>query len=133
MHTSTRANNPGRSGTRAVGSLGEEIAARFLRAKGYKITGRNVKTYLGEIDIVAERRGTIIFIEVKTRRSDGFGPPYNLITRKKKKKLIQCTFSYFGLKGTKDKPRQIDIISVELDNASGNVKQIEHFENAIEE
>ena len=133
MLTSRMPNKQSVSGNRAVGSLGEAHAARFLRAAGYEIIGRNVRTYLGEIDIVARKHKRLFFVEVKTRRGEYYGPPYNLITRKKKRKLVQCAFTYCGMKGIDGALWQIDVISVELHGAQGNVKKIGHFENAIEE
>ena len=70
---------------RVVGKLGEDIAARFLSRKGYAVIGRNVKTFVGEIDIVARKGSFIIFIEVKTRGTNSLGPPYLSITKKKKR------------------------------------------------
>lgn len=120
-------------GNRALGNRGEDIAARFLSRRGYRIIGRNVRTFLGEIDIIAKRRPYTIFVEIKTRRSMSFGPPYLAITRKKKKKLMQCALCYLKMKNLLGTPWHIDIISIEIDEFNGAVKSIEHFENAIEE
>jgi putative endonuclease len=117
----------------AVGKLGEDIAARFLARKGYVIIGRNIKTFVGEIDIVAKKGVSIIFVEVKTRKTETLGPPYLSVTNKKKRKLIQCALCYLKMKYTENVPWSIDVISVELDESGGNAKQIEHFEDAIEE
>lgn len=117
---------------RAVGKLGEDIAARFLYRKGYIAIGRNVKTFVGEIDIVARKGSFIIFVEVKTRKTGSLGPPYISITKKKKQKLIQCALCYLKMKNMTDAPWSIDVVSVELNEFSGCVKKIEHFEDAIE-
>ncbi len=120
-------------GNRAVGMQGEDAAARFLRRKGYSIIGRNVKTFVGEIDIVAKRDSFTIFIEVKARKTESLGPPYLSITNKKKRKLIQCALCYLKMKDIQDVPWSIDVISVEFDESSGRIKKMEHFEDAIEE
>ena len=122
-----------REGNRAVGMRGEDAAARFLRRKGYAVTGKNVKTFVGEIDIVAKRDSLIIFVEVKTRKTVSLGPPYISVTKKKKQKLIQCALCYMKMKDMQDAPWSIDVVSVELDGPGGRVKKIEHFEDAIEE
>ena len=122
-----------RDGNRALGKHGEDIAARFLSRKGHRIIGRNVNTFLGEIDIVAREKGCIVFVEVKTRRSTSFGPPYLAITKKKKRTLIHSALCYLKMKNLLDAPWRIDIISVEIDDFSGFIKKIDHFENAIEE
>lgn len=118
---------------RALGKHGEDIAARFLSRKGYRIIGRNVRTFVGEIDIVALKEKFIVFIEIKTRKTASFGPPYLSITKKKERKLIQCALCYLKMKNMLDAAWQIDVISVELDEFTGLVKKIEHFESAVEE
>ena len=117
---------------RALGKRGEDIAARFLSRKGYRIATRNVRTFVGEIDIIAIKGSSIIFVEVKTRRSLMFGPPYLSVTKKKERKLIHCAMCYLKMKGLSEKPSQIDIVSIELDGSSGKINAIEHFENAVE-
>jgi len=112
---------------------GEKAAARFLRRKGYVIMGRNVRTFVGEIDIVAKRNSFIIFIEVKTRKTESLGPPYLSVTEKKKRKLIQCAQCYLKAKNIQDMPWSIDVVSVMLDESGRRVKKIEHFEDAIGE
>ena len=121
------------SGNRALGSLGEGIAARFLSRKGYRIIGRNIKTYVGEIDIVARKKSSIIFCEVKTRKGKVFCPPYFSVTKKKRRKLIQCALCYLKMKNMPDINWQIDVVSIEIDDFTGYVKKIEHFEDAVEE
>lgn len=118
---------------RVVGKQGENIGARFLARKGYKIIGRNIKTFVGEVDIVARKKPFIVFVEVKTRKNESFGPPYLSITEKKKRKLVQCALCYLKMKNVLNMPWRIDVVSIELDEFSGFVKKIEHFENAIEE
>ncbi|MFH1593692.1 MAG: YraN family protein [Candidatus Omnitrophota bacterium] len=120
---------------RTLGKKGEDIAVRFLTRKGYKIIGRNVRTYVGEIDIVARKEPSIVFVEVKTRKSRTFGPPYTAITIKKTRKLIQCAQCYLNMKQIVDSPWQIDVVSVQIDDIFGFIKriEIEHFKDAIEE
>ena len=120
-------------GNRALGKVGEDIAARFLSRKGYEIIGRNTQTFVGEIDIIARKKPLIVFAEIKTRKNSFFGPPYLAITAKKRKKLIQCALCYLKMKGITEIPRRIDIISIEIDEFTGNADKIEHFEDAIED
>lgn len=120
---------------RVLGKQGESLAARFLFRKGYKITARNFRVFTGEIDIVAKKESTIVFVEVKTRKSSSFGPPYLAITDKKKRKLIQCALCYLKMKNILGVPWRIDILSIEIKRIFWFIKhiKIEHFENAIEE
>ncbi len=120
---------------RVLGKQGENIAARFLFRKGYKIIGRNVRTFVGEIDIVARKESFIVFIEVKTRKNESFGPPYLSVTEKKSKKLIQCALCYLEMKSIRDIPCRIDVVSVGIKRIFWFINRIkiEHFENAIEQ
>ena len=122
-------------GNRALGRHGENLAARFLTRKGYKVIGRNVRTFVGEIDIVARKKYSIVFVEVKTRKNESFGPPYLAITGKKKRKLTQCALCYLKMKKIEDLSWRIDVVSIEARRIFWfiNRVKIEHFENAIEE
>ncbi len=59
--------------------IGENAAAEFLKKKGYVILERNFRKGYGEIDIIAVKKGTLVFVEVKTRSSDKFGTPLDAI------------------------------------------------------
>ena len=59
----------------AIGSFGEDVAIRYLEMRGYRVIAKNFKCRLGEIDIIAEKRDEIIFVEVKTRTNNKFGMP----------------------------------------------------------
>ena len=120
---------------RAVGKQGEDIAAWFLALKGYKLIGRNVRTFVGEIDIVARKESTLVFIEVKTRKTPALAPPYFSVTQRKRKKLIQCALCYLKMKDLTEASWHIDIISIEIKHIFWfiNKVKIEYFENAIEE
>ena len=84
-----------------IGKIGENIAMAFLEQKGYRILGLNVRTPLGEIDIVAKEKEMMVFIEVKTRASSSLGPPYLNVTRTKQMHLIRNAFCYLK--------RQVDL------------------------
>jgi putative endonuclease len=119
-----------------IGKIGEEIAAEFLRKKGYKILDRNYKFQIpgdlqrGEIDIVSKRGDTICFVEVKTLKDPKIEIfPEEKINFSKKKKLIATAESWLiKNKILLDSKWQIDVISVEV---KGGKTKISHFENAI--
>ena len=71
-----------------LGRAGEVKAVDFLKKKGFKILKTNYKTALGEIDIIAEDDGVVVFIEVKTRTDDSFGVPSEAVNYKKQQKYI---------------------------------------------
>jgi putative endonuclease len=66
-----------------IGQKGEVFAKKFLQKQGYKIIASNYRNKLGEIDIIAEEKDTIVFIEVKSRLSHDFGPAKGAVNRHK--------------------------------------------------
>ena len=80
------------------GEKGEAIAVRQLKKNGYKIIETNYRIQLGEIDVIAKDKDTIVFVEVKARRSVHFGSPKGAVTTKKQKKI--STVALYYLKAT---------------------------------
>jgi len=119
-----------------LGKIGEEIAVDFLKKKGYQILDRNYKFKIpgdlqkGEIDIVAKKKDTICFVEVKTLKNPKIEIfPEEKINLSKKKKLIATAESWLiKNKIPLDSKWQIDVISIVI--KEGKTK-ISHFENAI--
>lgn len=112
------------------GRAGERIAAFFLQKNGYQILDKNFRQRNGEIDIVAleKESQTLVFIEVKTRRSNKFGRPIEAITPWKLKSLIRVA-QYYKLTHAKlPEIMRIDAISIMLAN-DGKPVEIEHFKN----
>lgn len=115
----------------AIGKLGEDLACSYLRKRGYKILDRNFRTIFGEIDIVAKSKGSLTFIEVKTRATDSFGPPYLAITKLKESHIIKSALFYLNARKLREAQWRIDIVSVKL-NCSHKVEYISLIENAVE-
>lgn len=110
------------------GKLGEDLATKYLKGKGYQIISRNFKSRSGEIDLIALYNKTLIFIEVKTRLSQQFGQPYEAVTKWKLKSII-TTGQYFSLLHPKlPEKLQIDVVSVRLDH-NGKLVNLEHLPN----
>ncbi len=78
----------------ATGRLGEDLAARWLQERGYRILHRNWKYSYYELDLVAEKNGMLHFIEVKTRRTDTFGYPEEGVTIRKMERLLLAGEAY---------------------------------------
>ncbi len=95
-----------------IGKKGEDTAEKYLKKQGYRILGKNYKSPSGEIDIIALDKGTLVFIEVKTRRSDEFGPPEISVTSTKRQKIIKSAFHFLSKKRIKDTPCRFDIVSI---------------------
>jgi len=115
-----------------IGKIGEEMAMAFLEQKGYEILGVNVRTPLGEIDIVARRKNVTVFVEVKTRATSSLGPPYLNITRTKQRQIVKNALCYLKSKGLVFSDWRIDVVSVKL-NERYEPGSIELIENAVTE
>lgn len=109
---------------RKIGNAGEDLACRHLEKQGFKILERN-KHYsrFCEIDIIAEFKNTIVFVEVKTRKSDNFGTPFEAISRTKYDNIKKGVQYY--LSENKVKNYRIDVIGITL---KPEIK-IEHLKN----
>lgn len=116
---------------RDVGVWGEAIAAKHLTQLGYALRERNWRYGHGELDIIAQRGDTIVFVEVRTRRSDAYGRPQETISARKRSKLIATAQAYLDAHGLEDVQWQIDVIAIELDKRNA-ASRIEHIECAIE-
>ncbi len=83
-------------GRRSRGRWGEALAAAWLRLKGYRIEARNWRCSLGEIDIVARDRRTLVFVEVKARSGTSVGPPEEAVDARKQRRLVQLAQAYLA-------------------------------------
>lgn len=109
-----------------VGKWGEQAAADFLAERGYEIVARNLRTPYGEIDLITQKDGFTIFVEVKARTSKVFGPPEVAVTPRKQGHMLACAEHY--AQQNEIDHWQIDVIAIE--EIAGKV-EITHFENAI--
>ena len=118
---------------RKIGNVGEKLAAKALKKAGYKILEKNYVSFQTEIDIIAENRTTIAFVEVKTRTVGKENPreprPASAVTPSKQRKIISAAKYYLGT-CKKEKRVSLDIIEVYL-NPSGKADKILHIENAF--
>jgi putative endonuclease len=97
-----------------TGKRGEEIAVSFLKKKGYTIVEQNYRCVFGEIDIVARHRGDIVFIEVKSRKSEDFGNPEEAVGFNKQRKISQIALNYLNEKGLNDHDARFDVVAIKL-------------------
>jgi putative endonuclease len=101
-----------KTGRRELGDRGEDLAAAALKRQGYKIIERNYLTPLGEIDIIAKQRGILVFIEVKTRKSDRFGTPAEAVHPAKQVKLRRLADYYLKQKRLGEAPVRFDVVGI---------------------
>ncbi|MBA7716871.1 hypothetical protein ES703_125953 [subsurface metagenome] len=113
-----------------IGKLGEKLAVEFLRKRGYHIRERNFRCREGEIDIVAQQKDYLVFVEVRTKSNLSFGIPEESITQSKKERLVSSALSYISTHKNLPPLQRIDVVAIELDQG-GKAKRIELIENAI--
>ena len=111
-----------------LGKKGEDIATDYLLHHGYTIVERNFRKRYGDIDIVARKGDTLVFVEVKTRTSDLYGGGEEAISRVKIYHLTRSAEYYLHIKNLKDTPMQVDLVSIYLDY-DGRTNKINHYEN----
>ncbi len=117
--------------TREVGLFGEAETAKYLRGKGYKLLAHSYRCRFGEIDLVAEKKGVLCFVEVKLRSSDTYGLPREFVDGRKQAKLRRTAQWYLMEKGI-DVPVRFDVAEVTIENKDTlRVKEFHYIENAF--
>jgi putative endonuclease len=107
-----------------TGKNGEELAADYLVEAGYKIVECNYRCAFGEIDIVAEEGQTLVFVEVKSRRSEAYGSPQTAVGREKQRKLSRIALHYLQEKRLGNRPARFDVVAVKLLPSGSRVELI---------
>lgn len=116
-------------GETETGRWGEELAARHLVGRGWRILDRNYRAGPRELDLVAHRGDVLAFVEVKTRRGTGFGHPLEAITRRKRAEVETCARAWLRAHLTSSHlVRRFDAIAVFLGEDGSFL--VEHVENA---
>ena len=116
---------------KSLGQRGERAAAKYLRRKGYKIVARGSRLGPGELDLVAVDGRTVVFVEVKTRRSDQYGNPAEAVDLQKQRRLTRLAVTYLKRHGLLEYPARFDVVAVTWPEDRRR-PVIEHFENAFE-
>ena len=109
---------------------GEALAGKLLKKSGYKILQRNYVSRYGEIDIVAYDKGTISFVEVKTRQSENYGPPELAVTKEKRKRIVRTALHYMATNKIEDIDYRFDVVSI-LFKENDNKPDIELYKSAF--
>jgi len=118
-----------------LGRWGETLAGFYLRAKGYRVLRRGWRAgRLGEIDLIAERRGVLVFVEVKTRSSRRFGTPEESLTPAKCRRLVRLVDAFLAALPDRSPLRgmspRIDVVAVERRQPFG--WRVRHLVGAVE-
>jgi len=116
--------------TKWLGNRGERLAAKFLRRQGLRILARQYSSPMGEIDLVALDGESIVFVEVKTRRSEAAGHPAEAVTLEKQKRLTRTALSYLKRYGLLERRARFDVVAI-LWSQEDSRPRVEHFRNAF--
>jgi putative endonuclease len=122
--------DPPRPTTRRLGQVGEAAAVRFLERRGYVILARNLRSRLGEVDLLARDGSTLVFVEVKARRGSG-DPPQAAVDARKRMRLIRVALGYLAGRRLRDQRCRFDVVAVSLDDA-GRVTGVRHLPHAFD-
>jgi putative endonuclease len=118
------------SRSRALGAEGEARAAHLLESKGYTILARNTRADGVEIDLVARRADTLVFVEVKTRRSRAHGAPEEAVDWRKRRRLVRGAAAWLRASGPTARRVRFDVIVCEP-GAAGEWR-LRHLEGAFD-
>lgn len=112
-----------------LGKAGEEVALKYLKRKKFKIIKKGFRLYKGEIDVIAYDRKTLVFIEVKTRRSSSFGLPEESVTTAKQRQIKKIAQGFIAFNNLENVECRFDVISLIFNKRYGY--SIRHFKDAF--
>jgi putative endonuclease len=113
-----------------LGRWGEKRCESFLKKKGFGKLARNFSCKGGEIDLImVDSEGAVVFVEVKTRADETFGPAESVITAAKKTKLNRAARYFLATHNIEDRPFRFDVVTIVL--GQSGPAQIRHYENAF--
>ena len=95
------------------GDAGEDLACDHLRRHGLKILARNYRCRAGEIDVVAEDRGTVVFVEVKERGDESHGRAVEAVTLEKRRRILRAAHVYAAKHGLAEGPIRFDVVAID--------------------
>ena len=113
-----------------LGRFGEEQAAKYLKNKKYKIIGMNYSCRFGEIDVIAEDKLFVVFVEVKLRKNAAFAQAREFVTAAKQQRVMTAAQLWLSQNPTEKQPR-FDVIEVYAPDGKAGEIQINHIENAF--
>lgn len=112
-----------------LGGDGERIAETYLSKKGYRIVARNYRCPMGEVDLILLDRRVIVFVEVKTRRHERFGPPLESVHPRKQQKMIKTALWFLSQHKLHNREARFDVVGISF---TKQPPLVEHVENAFE-
>jgi putative endonuclease len=118
------------SNRKRLGNWGEKHCEKFLKNQGYAFVARNFACKSGEVDLImCSDEGALVFVEVKTRRSEKFAAAQTAVNYKKRKKMVSTARWFANQYDLKDKPMRFDVMAVVV-GEKGPV-EVRHYKNAF--
>jgi len=114
---------------KTLSQFGEDTATQYLEHNGYTIIERNYHSLYGEIDIICQKDGVLVLVEVKARRTHTFGEPLDAITEKKRDKIIKTAYHYLS-KNDLEIPIRFDVITLDYNKKTKDYT-LDHIKNAF--
>ena len=115
-----------------LGSWGEALAANYFRSVGYTVTALNYATRFGEVDLIAENRNYMVFVEVKLRKDSRFAEAKEFVTREKQQRILAAAKQWISENECGKQPR-FDVIEIYApDGMATKEPRVIHTEDAFE-
>ena len=111
------------------GKLGEDLACRELRRRGYAIVARRYRRKGGELDIIARDGETTVFVEVKAREGSEFGQPGEAVTGWKRRRIVDLAMEYLATHRLLNRPCRFDVVAIRLESGT---PMIQVYQNAFD-
>ena len=121
-----------RTPRQVLGARGEKAAAKYLRRRGYKILLKNFRSGKAEVDIIARHKDWLVFVEVKTRKTEEFGLPSEAVQRDKQRNLSKAALDYLRLLGNPKIHFRFDIVEVVIADGAKKPGDIRLIQNAFD-
>ncbi len=115
-----------RDGRQSLGKAGEDLACAELGRRGYAILERRYRTRYGEIDIIANAGGTIVFVEVKARAGDAYGGSVAAVTPSKQQRIVRMASDFLARRGLSDQPCRFDVVTVDFKDGPPRIEVYPH-------
>ena len=110
----------------ALGRIGEAVAARWLRRRGWRVVAERFRSGRRDVDLIVERGGTVAFVEVKTRRDTAFGDPIEAVSWRKRRELIRSAKVWTDRFGPPGVSYRFDVIGVVVIGQDARIRYVEN-------
>lgn len=118
------------AGRAALGTRGEDLAARLLEDRGFRILQRNWRRPEGEVDLVAEDDGVLVFVEVRSRTGDEHGHPLETVNKQKQRRLVRAARLYLQESAMHWNETRFDVVGI-IFPKEGGTPTLMHIEDAF--